>query len=56
LDGERRITYIDRGTLGKIKDRLIDLSDEDVSLSHLNGNDVVMYGGFSIGREELGND
>ena len=56
LDGERRITYIDRGTLGKIKDRLIDLNDEDVSLSHLNGNDVVMYGGFLISSEELGND
>ena len=37
----------------KMKDQLIDLSDENVSLSHLNGNDVVMYGGFSISGEEL---
>ena len=55
LNGERQIVYIDKTAQEKIKDRLIDLSDENVTLSHLNGNDVVMYGGFPISREELDN-
>jgi hypothetical protein len=55
LNGERQIVYLDKTAQEKIKDRLIDLSDENVTLSHLNGNDVVMYGGFPISREELDN-
>lgn len=55
LNGQGRVTYIDRGTLEIIKERLIDLNDDNVSLSHINGNEVVMCGGFEITREDLEN-
>lgn len=53
LGGVARITYRDREALDKDKNRLVDLSDERVSWSHLNGNDFVMYGGFEITRDDL---
>ena len=55
LGGVARITYRDREALNKDRNRLVDLSDEKVSWSHLNGNDVVMFGGFEITRDDLGN-
>lgn len=53
LGGVARITYRDREALNKDRNKLVDLRDERVSWSHLNGNDVVMFGGFEITRDDL---
>lgn len=53
LNGRVRITYRDRMALDKDSHRLVDLRDENVTLSHINGNDVVLFGGFEITKEEL---
>lgn len=53
LGGVTRITYRDREALHKDWNNLVDLREERVSWSHLNGNDFVMFGGFEITREDL---
>ena len=53
--GKMRNTYFDRQTLNAIRNKLFDLNDKKISLSHINGNDVVAYGGIEILREDIEN-
>ena len=55
LGGKPQIHYLDSAGLEQISDTLIDLQNENVTLSHINKNEVVMYGGFQIDEDDVDN-